>query len=131
MSTVDHVTDFKLQTEDGKEQVRISDLVTAVGVFCREFLEGETFCCPAAWDDKDARIPKRFRWLVAFAVEGENEADYVHFGALVQKQTGFTGPGDVWGDYVDFGFAKVWCGPAKAREIANQVQRFLNAARWN
>jgi len=100
---------------------------------CARFEDAESFACSVEWDEhtKGQKIPTRYRWLVAFAVEGESEADYVHFGALVQKQTTWSRPVDVWGDYVDFGFTKVWGGSARAREIAAEVQRFLNCARWN
>jgi len=72
------------------------------------------------------RLPPRFRWLIAFHVEGENEADYVHLGAIIQPTKAAEKT-----EYLDFGFAKLWNGAAQARAVANEAARFLAASRWN
>jgi hypothetical protein len=151
MSTVDHVTDFKLgepRTEPSKDypgtnvikgydMAKVADLIKAINAYCDSLAAPavhpaifsadagfEHFCCSAAWDNPNEKIPERFRWLIAFAVEGENEADYCHVGAIQQNGAAPT-------VYIDFGFTKLWGGPNQARAVAGEVQRFLNASRWN
>jgi hypothetical protein len=151
MGMVDHVTDFKLDNpvtapgdypgtykiKETHKMAKVADLIKAINAYCDSLAAPalhpaifsadagfEHFCCSAAWDDPNAKIPERFRWLIAFAVEGENEADYCHVGALQENG----GPHRL---YIDFGFTKVWGGPNQARQVAVEVQRFLNASRWN
>jgi len=89
-------------------------------------LDGARFACLTAWENPDVRLPPRFRWLIAFHVEGENEADYVHLGAIIQPTKAAEKT-----EYLDFGFAKLWNGAAQARAVANEAARFLAASRWN
>jgi hypothetical protein len=49
---------------------------------------------------------------MAFAVEGENEGWYVHFGAVVQMR-GLSEPNE----YIDFGFVKVWSVELKKKYL--------------
>ncbi|HMF40948.1 MAG TPA: hypothetical protein VKQ32_09640 [Polyangia bacterium] len=74
----------------------------------------------------DARVPARYRWLIAFAVEGGSEGWYVHVGAIVAEAHGPDAHG-----YVDFGFCKVMDSADLAYRIAREAQRFLTASEWN
>jgi hypothetical protein len=123
MNKTEMVTDFKLET-DGKA-VKTVDLVKALNEHCKAQLDGETFSCSAAWDNPEARLPERYRWLIAFAVEGGSEGWYVHVGAIIQKRS-LSDPNE----YIDFGFAKVWSVEASFA-VQREAQRFLTAARWN
>lgn len=73
--------------------------------------------------EKNPEIPK-FRWLVAFAVEGGSEGYYVHCGAILSD------PGPDGRNYVEFGICKTYSADS-AYAIAREVQRFLTAALWN
>ena len=72
--------------------------------------------------DKDPEIPK-FRWLVAFCVEGGSEGYYIHCGAILAE----IGNGR---NYVEFGICKTYSADS-AYAIAREVQRFLTATMWN
>lgn len=124
------VTDFSLEDANG-QQVKVVDLIKALNHHCKkEELEGESFSCPFEWDaeKKDIQIPERYRWLVAYAVEGESEAWYVHVGAMIRPESPVSNFDNY--SYMDFGFAKVWSKEV-AFAVAREVQRFLWAARWN
>ena len=71
----------------------------------------------------DIEIP-RFRWLVAFAVEGGSEGYYVHCGAILSE------PQADGRNYVEFGICKTYSADS-AYAIAREVQRFLTATMWN
>jgi hypothetical protein len=63
-------------------------------------------------------LPDRYRWLIAFAAEGENEGYYVHVGCIDRST------------YIDLCFAKTF-DEDHAYQLAREAQRFLNVARWN
>jgi hypothetical protein len=76
-------------------------------------------------DVSDAIVPEKYRWLIAFAVEGSSEGYYVHIGAIL--------PAPVAGHdthYMEFGLAKTYSAES-AYAIAREAQRFLTAAQWN
>ncbi len=131
MTATEQVTDFKLEDAAGKP-ILLTDLLRALEAHLNANdatkLDGERFACLASWPgtDLDMYMPVRYRWLIAFHVEGENEADYVHLGAIIQPQKAAEKT-----EYLDFGFAKLWNGAAQARAVANEAARFLAAARWN
>ncbi len=127
MTKAEWVTDFKLQGPDGKP-VPLSDIVKAVEEHCKAKLDGERFHDRSAWDSKGhppARLPERWRHLIAFAIDGDSEGYYVHIGVMI-------GFGDIQepGRYLDIGFVKLW-DPKTAQDVATEAQRFLSASRWN
>ena len=75
------------------------------------------------------RIPENPRWLVAFAVDGENEGYYIHVGAIEFLTLEYPRRMRA-GTYQDLGFAKT-AAPDRAYAIAHEAQRFLTAAMWN
>jgi hypothetical protein len=119
------VTDFKIE---GKTT---SEVITAL----REHLKAQRieageydFCDCGQWTTA-VKVPETFRWLIAYAVEGESEGWYVHVGVLVHDSEKTT-PGSLSHyTYQDWGFAKTWT-PESAYAIAREAQRFLSAARW-
>jgi hypothetical protein len=116
-------TDFTLQK--GRKMVKVADLITALNGHCKPVLDGESFCCPSLWnnDTKDNLLPKKFRWLVAYAVKGESEGWYVHVGVIQPQKTGRV-------RYEDFGHAKVW-SEETSFAVAKAAQQFLTSAMWN
>ena len=127
MTKDEWVTDFKLEEADGKP-VTLSAIVQAVKKHCKELLDGDSFCDRSTWGpDAERRLPERWRSLIAFALDGDNEGYYVHIGVMVS----FGGDtDDDPGHYIDMGFAKMWT-PEQAQRLATEAQRFLSAARWN
>jgi hypothetical protein len=123
MNKAEMVTDFKLEANG--QNIKVADLIKALNKHCRPQLQGESFCCSAAWDNPEETIPARFRWLIAYAVEGESEGWYVHVGVLIQGM--LVNQPTI---YKDFGFAKVWTAD-DCYALAKEAQRFLTAARWN
>ncbi len=126
MTKTSFVTDFSLEEADGRP-VTFSALVRAVEQHCKSLLDGETFCDKSSWDpeDNNARLPERWRILIAFAMRGDSEGYYVHIGVMIDF-----GSIQQPGTYIDIGFAKVWTAQA-AEDIAIEAQRFLSAAREN
>ena len=118
------VTDFKLEHEDGTP-VTQSEIVKAVETHCKEILDGECFCDRSRWTGEGGPLPERYRHLIAFWMEGDNEGWDVHIGCMVEF-----GGGGHHGEYIDMGFAKVWTADA-AKRLATEAQRFLTATRWN
>ncbi len=126
MTKAERVTDFRLEEPDGKP-VALSAIVKAVEQHCKTQLQGEAFCDRSSWDveTKDRRLPKRWRGLIAFAVDGDSEGYYVHIGVMVTFGDGLRP-----GEYIDMGFVKLWDAKA-AQIVATEAQRFLSASRWN
>jgi hypothetical protein len=123
MNSSEMVTNFKLEADGNL--VKIVDLIKALNQHCKVLLNGESFCCSTALDKPEMRLPTCFLWLIAFAVEGENEGWYVHVGAIVQKRDLSASSG-----YIDFGTVKVW-SIEESFAVQKEAQRFLTAARWN
>ena len=125
MTKAEWVTDFKLEEPDGKP-VTLSAIVQAVKKHCKELLDGESFCDRSTWGpDAERRLPERWRHLIAFWMEGDDEGWYVHIGVMVEF-----GGGGHHGEYIDMGIAKVW-SVETAQRLATEAQRFLTATRWN
>lgn len=120
----EQVTDFKLEHEDGTP-VTTGEIVKAVEAHCKELLDGESFCDRSKWFGEIDKLPERWRHLIAWWMEGDNEGWYVHLGVMVDF-----GGGGKPGEYWDMGFAKLW-SPETAKKVATEAQRFLTAARWN
>ena len=124
MTRSEHVTDFKLDDADGRS-ITLSAVVKGVQEHCKEILEGERFCDRSEWFGEGGPLPERWRHLIAYAMEGDNEGYYVHLGVMVDF-----GGGGKHGEYIDMGFVKLWSAD-HARRVCNEAQRFLTAARWN
>jgi hypothetical protein len=126
MTPTETVTDFKLEEPDGKP-VTFSAILKAVEKHCKPLLDGETFFDQAGWgkDTKDARLPKRWRSLIAWTMDGNSEGYYVHLGLMVDFGNNLQP-----GHYIDIGYAKLW-DPNAAQAVATEAQRFLSAVRWN
>ena len=118
------VTDFKLYG-DGDKPITLSQLIKGAEKHLLPMLEGERFCDRSEWFDEGGPLPARWRSLIAFAVDGDNEGYYVHVGVMV-----CFGTGKQHGEYIDAGFVKLWTAE-HAQRIATEAQRFLSAARWN
>ncbi|GGG86637.1 hypothetical protein [Edaphobacter dinghuensis] len=127
MNPQDTVTGFSLEEKDSGKNVTVTSLIQAVNAHCKNLLQGESFCDRTAWDEdrKNERIPKRFRSLISFAIEGESEGWYVHVGAMVAF-----GNRPYPGIYIDFGHAKLWSSE-DAYALGMEAQKFLTAVRWN
>ena len=116
------ITDFKL---DGAS---IRQLFRAINAHLDKCgIEPEDRGFGVCGFENDPPIPERrsYRWLVAWAVEGESEGFYIHCGAIRQAQH--------YGEkneYIDFGHAKCYSAD-QAYAIAREAQRFLTAALWN
>lgn len=120
MNSAEWVTQFSL-TENGKPKP-VRELLDVLNAHLKTAkLEAEEyhFCLSPSLNDAQL-LPKQYRWLVAFAVEGY----YVHVGAMMQQ------PHDQFRQYMDFGFAKTYSAES-AYAIAKEAQRFLSAAVWN
>ena len=115
-----------LEEADGMP-VTLSAIIRAVEEYLKPQLDGERFCDRSEWDaeSKGRRLPKRWRSLIAFALDGDSEGYYVHIGVMVDF-------GDRLepGKYIDMGFVKLW-DALTARAVATEAQRFLSATRWN
>ena len=118
------VTDFRLEDAEGKP-VSLSAIVKAVNAHCQGIMDGERFCDRDAWDGVTRYLPERWRSLIAFWQEGDNEGWYVHIGCMVDY-----GYGERHGEYIDMGFVKLWT-PDAAKKLCTEAQRFLTACRWN
>jgi hypothetical protein len=121
------VTGFKIE---GKTT---TEVITALREYLKacEVAGGDyDFCDCSQWAKVPAKVPDIFRWLIAYAVEGESEGWYVHIGVLVSSDCGRM-PLDGLSRYTyeDWGFAKTWTADS-AYAIAREAQRFLSAARW-
>ena len=119
------ITTFKLK--EGAQPVTVEALVRALNAHLRAIgLEPDEYdyCVSPriAYSDPqvDQHLPKKYRWLVAFAIEGGSEGYYIHVGAV----------DDATATYTDLGFAKTY-SPENAYAIARETQRFLTAAEWN
>ena len=114
------------------EMATVQSLLKAVNAYCGKLAEEYDFSLDfdliaetgykAKPGVEPSRIPEKFRWLIAFAVEGGSEGYYVHVGALIDVHSG--------GNYQEFGLAKTNTSES-AYELAKQVSRFLTAAQWN
>ena len=126
MTKAEMVTDFTLE---GKT---VDEVIQALREHCKGLLEDcDDFGLSPdiQYGAKGARVPDRYRWVVAFAVEGESEGWYVHVGCQVPDQNASKLTGLAVYQYVDWGFAKVWSADS-AYALAREAQRFLSAARW-
>lgn len=117
------MTSGEMVTTFACEKAKIAALIDALNAYLKQVgLEAEeyNFSLGLNWkyDDPDATVPAKARWLIAFAVEGSSEGYYVHVGALAKQQ------------YTEFGIAKM-NSAENAYAIAKESQRFLTAARWN
>ncbi|HEX5426555.1 MAG TPA: hypothetical protein VFW94_23610 [Candidatus Acidoferrales bacterium] len=124
MNRADHVTEFAIENKTIVEIIKGLNAHLEQHIQ-REERDWETFCCSAAWENPNAVLPERYRWLIAFSVEGESEAWYVHVGAIVQRSILSAANA-----YIDMGFTKVWSVEASFA-VQKEAQRFLTAARWN
>ena len=135
MTSGEMVTDFAIRRNwermpDGRmrnpEFAPVRELLGALNAYLESTgnVPGEYgFSC--SYDrDPDRLVPSRYRWLVAYAVEGGSEGYYVHVGAIVHDHG--NGPTT----YVEFGLCKTWDAES-AYAIARECQRFLTAAEWN
>jgi hypothetical protein len=112
------------------EMSTVGSLIKALNAFCGHLAEEYNFAmCLDLVSERDyrgkepkpepSRIPQKYRWLIAFAVEGGSEGYYVHLGAMLGE-----------GRYQEFGLAKTNTSES-AYELAKQASRFLAAAAWN
>jgi len=124
MQRSEMVTDFKLYG-DGDKPITVSQLIKGAEKHLKPMLDGEVFCDCSTWNGPSPALPERWRSLIAFAVDGDNEGYYVHVGVMV-----CFGTDKQHGEYIDAGFVKLWT-PEHAQRIATEAQRFLSAARWN
>jgi hypothetical protein len=127
MTKAEQITDFRLEEPNGKP-VTLGAIVKAVEEFCKVQLDGERFHNRSDWESKEQppkRLPKHWRSLIAFPVDGDSEGYYVHIGVMVCF-------GDLQqpGSYIDMGFVKLW-DAGTAYTVAAEAQRFLSAVRWN
>jgi hypothetical protein len=118
MNQQESVTDFRL-TANGKP-VALSELLHALNCYLKS-----VGCQPEEYGFKPTPgagpdLPQRYRWLVAFVVEGESEGYYIHLVAIPRAACTFT----------DLGLAKTWTTDS-AYAIARETQRFLTASLWN
>ena len=116
MNDREWVTDFKLIV-DGEPCI-VADLIQALNRYLKRIhlQPGEYGFDPSP----RLRIPKKFRWLVAFTVEGNAEGYYIHVAAIDGKTPTIT----------DLGMAKTMA-PDNAYALARGAQRFLTASMWN
>jgi hypothetical protein len=126
MTGTESVTEFSLEDAQG-QPVTVSAIVEAINEYCRPWLTGESFGDRSTWEPtrKGETLPERWRYLVAYCVDGDCEGWYVHIGCMVNF-----GYEQTHGDYIDFGHAKLWTA-ADAYTVAREAQRFLSACRWN
>jgi hypothetical protein len=139
MTQDEMVTDFAIRrnwkpgerpgTVRDPELAPVKELLTALNAHLKaKGMEPEEYgfaSLTVKYDNPDFAVPSRYRWLVAYAVEGGSEGYYVHVGAIIHG-LGHDEPTT----YVDFGFAKTWSAET-AYAIAREAQRFLTAAEWN
>jgi hypothetical protein len=125
MTNIEHVTEFKLR--DGEDAIQVEVLVDALNTYLEAIgLQPEEygFCVSPlithAAAPGNGRLPKKYRWLVAFAIEGGSEGYYVHVAAIDSATQA----------YIDLGFAKTY-SPDNGYALAREAQRFLTAAAWN
>ena len=131
MTGTEMVTSFQLK------DATIRELLRAITAHCKkqgvEAEEYEFGVAPHHWSgqimDRGAsvKLPDmiRYRWLIAFAVEGANEGYYCHVGGITRCDSHL----DVQ-KFEDFGFAKT-NSAENAYALAKEAQRFLTAALWN
>ncbi len=112
-------------TKHSIEMSKIQDLLKAINAYCGQLAEEYDFSLNFALrpanglPQSETLIPEKYRWLVAFAVEGGSEGYYVHMGAMLDG-----------GQYQEFGLAKTNTAES-AYELTKQTSRFLAAASWN
>lgn len=121
--------DFALVSKHRVETPKIADVVKEIKAYLAPFafesMDYITASSTVQYEQPNETLPTKYRWLIAFAVEGGSEGHYVHFGAMIQAESGFGLP-----TYQDFGFAKFFY-PDEARKAATEIQRWLEAASWN
>ena len=119
------VTAFKLT--DGDKPTKVDALMRALNMYLNSIgLQPEEYGFSVSpqiqftQSPGNDRIPERYRWLIAFAIEGRSEGYYVHVAAI----------DDVGKTYTDLGLAKTYSAD-NAYALAREAQRFLTAAKWN
>jgi hypothetical protein len=120
MTKTEMVTEFKLKDGDKPTQVvllmgTLNAYLASIGLQPEEY----GFNVAPACAESD-RIPERYRWLVAFAIEGGSEGYYIHVAAIDSAT----------GTYTNLGLAKTYSAKS-AYALAREAQRFLTAAAWN
>ena len=120
MNSADMVTVFSLKDATIKS---LCDALNEHILACRIAPPDEYGWSP--YPRESAEIPKGFRWLIAFAIEGNSEGYYIHIGAIIPAKTATTPT-----EYVNFAHAKTYQS-GHALAICREAQRFLNAAMWN
>lgn len=146
MTSKEQVTDFKL------EGATVRALLNAVNEYlkrCGIEPEDRGFSVHSALEDYRTRdtalLPDQriYRWLIAFAIEGDSEGYYIHIGAMMRRPSDgmYEATGSIAGVFrlippengtmfMDFGHAKCYTAE-QAYQIATEAQRFLTAAAWN
>src|ERR1700736_1847815 len=119
MTETEMVGDFSLT--EGDLPVKVETLIRALNTYSNTIgMQPEEYgfnaSTPIKYPDCEAtdRIPARYRWLVAFAIEGNSEGYYVHVAAI----------DDSTKTYTDLGCAKTFSA-ARAYAIAREAQRFI------
>jgi hypothetical protein len=139
MTGTETVTTFAFKR--GETPVR--DLLKALNAYLKSIQVEPEECGFSGWDRYGERrprlIPGKYRWLIAYAIEGGSEGYYVHIGALtdgnLKSESCRCMPGlscmcDYDRRFIDFGAAKTY-SPENAYALAREAQRFLTAAEWN
>src|SRR5678815_818679 len=83
MNSKDMVTDFSIGEKE--ERKHVADLIKALNAYLKSIkVEADeyNFCVAGPLGGSSETITDKFRWLVAFAVEGDSEGYYVHVGAI-------------------------------------------------
>jgi len=118
-----NVTTYKLDGATNVSMARaINRHLTELGIEPQEY--GYSACSIKPGQTED--LPKRYRWLLSFAVEGGSEGYYCHVGMIIPAPEFSTDPTT----YVDICFCKTW-DQESANTIAAAVQRFCVNAEWN
>lgn len=129
MTGTEMVTELKL------ERSSVRELMDAVNAHCKSLgIEAEESdfrqsVCLGYNDDNPLPNSKDYRWLIAFAVEGNSEGYYVHIGSMGRGDYP-NGSGRTTSSYQDLGVAKTYSAN-NAYALAREAQRFLTAAAWN
>lgn len=128
MTGTEMITDFKLEGATVRELMKaINAHLKRCGIEAEDRDFGVDYALET-WENRNtAKVPDRrtYRWLVAFAIEGDNEGYYIHVGAMTWAQR----INDEH-TFLNFGHAKCYSAD-QAYAIAREAQRFLTAAAWN
>ncbi len=124
MTSLEQVTDFNYEGATVRQLFQaINDYLTKCGIEPEDRGFGTSF-------DEDMLVGRsEFRWMIAFAIEGESEGYYIHIGGL-NRTLNSRSSNSRSRDYYDFGHAKCYSAD-QAYQIAREAQRFLTSADWN